>query len=108
MRWLANHYGKQKEMMKWKASDRQSKWQRWPQHLTAPTKADARVFDAHYAHDLHHGVEAKDLVYNLGTNIQVIPRATHVFYYDGAHSLTFSGILFPDGTEWWPLHASND
>ncbi len=103
MRWLANRYGKQRERTKYKSSDRQTKWARWPQHINAPTKADMRRFTALYD-------PRKDYLttYELGSGIRMIAHPTHVWYFDGIHSTCFAGLVFPDGTEWWPLHATND
>ncbi len=99
MRWLANHYGKQKERMKFKSSDRQTKWQRWPQHIAAPTKTDMRTFNA-----LYKTIDVLGTMYHLGGGAKIIVHATFVWYNDGTHYMCFAGVLFPDGTEWWPLH----
>ncbi len=47
-------------------------------------------------------------VYTLGGATRIIIHPTYVWYFDGEHSVCFAGVLFPDGTEWWPVHdASN-
>jgi len=38
----------------------------------------------------------------LNNSISLVYHPTFVWYHDGANSITFTAILFPDGTEWVP------
>lgn len=99
-RWLANHYGKQREQIRYKPSDRYTQWVRWPTHITAPVKADMAYLDSLEC--------AIGVVYSPGGNIRVVYHPSFMWYYDGDHSVAVACILFPDGSEWWPLHATSD
>lgn len=68
--------------------------------ITAPVKADTGYLDSLAIHP--------GKVYSLGGNIRVIYRASYLQYFAGEHTVCIAGILFPDGSEWWPLHVSSD
>ena len=93
MRWLLNRFGKQKETLLYKQTDR---WIRWPKHITAPTQWDMRCIDACVFLD-------GDSIH-LSTSLQVIWHADYIEYREGVQELCFNRLLFKDGTEWkqWP------
>jgi len=82
-------------LTRYKPNDKYTQWVKWPQHITAPTVADMI-----YVEDVENipvGVCLK-----LNNSISLVYHPTFVWYHDGANSITFTAILFPDGTEWVP------
>ena len=101
-RWLLNRYSKQKELTRYKPSDYYEQWVMWPKHLTAPTKADMRFIERTIQSYEDEEISFIGKVMTPGGNIRIIYHPTFVWYFDGSNSITFTAILFPDGTEWRP------
>ena len=93
MRWLLNRFGKQKDNLLYKLTDR---WIQWPKHVTAPIKWDMRLLDKCALLD---GEEVW-----LSDSILVIWHADYIEYREGMMMVFFNRLLFADGTEWiqWP------
>ena len=94
-RWLLNRYGKQKDYLLYLPNEHYTQWVKWPKHIVSPTKMDTRYIDS-IEHPIGKAVSP-------GGDIRMVFHKSFVWYFSGQHSLTFSKILFPDGTEWSPF-----
>lgn len=95
MRWLLNRYCKQRDLTRYLPTEQYTQWVRWPKHMTALTKLDAKYIDG-----APHFV---GMVIYPGGGVRMIFHPGYFWYYDGEHAITFHAILFPDGTEWRPF-----
>jgi len=95
-RWLQNRFGKQRELTRYKFRKNYD-FAPWPLHIFAPTKGDIEYLKKKFA----DGVIGKSV--SPGGRLRVVIHYDFIWYFDSEHSISFTDIILPDGTEWSPF-----